>query len=255
MSLIIKQIKNIKYIDEGDGPVLLLLHGLFGALSNFKEVIAEFKSNYRVIVPMLPIYEMPIISTGIGGLVKFIKKFISQIELDEIILLGNSLGGHVALAYALKHPDNINALILTGSSGLYENNLGGTYPKRGNYSFIKEKTEYTFHDPNTATKELVDEVYEIVNSRDKAIRVIALSRSAMRNNLSKELHKIKVPVCLIWGNEDNITPAFVAKDFHELLPNSELNYIKECGHAAMMEKPHEFNVILKGFLNKLTNAG
>ncbi|HIF15303.1 MAG TPA: alpha/beta hydrolase, partial [Bacteroidetes bacterium] len=131
----------------------------------------------------------------------------------------------------------------------------GTYPKRGNYSFIKEKTEYTFHDPNTATKELVDEVYEIVNSRDKAIRVIALSRSAMRNNLSKELHKIKVPVCLIWGNEDNITPAFVAKDFHELLPNSELNYIKECGHAAMMEKPHEFNVILKGFLNKLTNAG
>jgi len=76
----------------------------------------------------------------------------------------------------------------------------------------------------------------------------------MRNNLSKELHKVKVPVALIWGKDDNITPAFVAKDFHELLPNSELNYISECGHAAMMEKPHEFNLILKKFLNKVHNA-
>ena len=251
MTLAIKEIKNIKYIEEGDGPPLVLLHGLFGALSNFKEVIEEFKANYRVIVPMLPIYNLPLTSTGIGGLVKFMNKFISQMDLREIILLGNSLGGHVALAYTLKYSDQIKALILTGSSGLYENTLGGTYPKRGDYNFIKEKTEYTFYDPNTATKELVDEVYDIVNTRDKAIRVIALSRSAMRNNLSKELHKVKVPVALIWGKDDNITPAFVAKEFHELLPNSELNYIDECGHAAMMEKPHEFNKILESFLKKL----
>jgi pimeloyl-ACP methyl ester carboxylesterase len=254
MSLVIKEIQKIKYIEEGDGPALLLLHGLFGALSNFKEVIEEFKCNYRVIVPMLPIYNLPLTSTGIGGLVKFMHKFISQMELKEIILLGNSLGGHVALAYTLKYSENIKALILTGSSGLYENTLGGTYPKRGDYDFVKEKTEYTFYNPKTATKELVDEVYDIVNTRDKAIRVIALSRSAMRNNLSKELHKVKVPVALIWGKDDNITPAFVAKDFHELLPNSELNYISECGHAAMMEKPHEFNLILKKFLNKVHNA-
>jgi len=251
MSLVVKEIKNIKYIEEGDGPPLLLLHGLFGALSNFKEVIEQFKVNYRVIVPMLPIYSLPLTSTGIGGLVKFMNKFISQMGLSEMILLGNSLGGHVALAYTLKYSKNIKALILTGSSGLYENTLGGTYPKRGDYNFIKEKTEYTFYDPNTATKELVDEVYDIVNTRDKAIRVIALSRSAMRNNLSKELCKVTVPVSLIWGKEDNITPAFVAQEFHELLPNSELNYIDKCGHAAMMEKPLEFNKILDDFLKKL----
>ena len=91
MSLEIKEIKNFKYIEEGKGDNLLLLHGLFGALSNFKEVISQFKRSHRVIVPMLPIYELPLINTGIGGLVKFLNKFVTLLNLKEIKLLGNSL--------------------------------------------------------------------------------------------------------------------------------------------------------------------
>jgi 2-hydroxy-6-oxonona-2,4-dienedioate hydrolase len=129
--------------------------------------------------------------------------------------------------------------------------MGDTYPKRGDYEYIKKKTELTFYDPAMASKELVDEVYDIVNSRIKVIKIIALAKSAIRNNLGEELNQIKIPTLLIWGNNDTITPPFVGKEFNKLLPNSELHFIDKCGHAPMMETPAEFNIILHKFLTKL----
>ena len=169
----------------------------------------------------------------------------------NVHLLGNSLGGHVALIYVLKNPERIRSIILTGSSGLFESAMGDTYPKRGDYEYIKKKTELTFYDPNMASKELVDEVYEIVNNRIKAIKIIALAKSAIRNNLGEELNQIKQPTLLIWGNNDSITPPFVGREFQRLIPNSELHFIDKCGHAPMMEVPAEFNEILHQFLTKL----
>jgi pimeloyl-ACP methyl ester carboxylesterase len=170
---------------------------------------------------------------------------------QNINLLGNSLGGHVALVHILKHPERIKSLILTGSSGLFENGMGDTYPKRGDYEYIRKKTELTFFDPKMATKELVDEVYDIVNVRLKVIKIIALAKSAIRNNLGEEISQIKQPTLLIWGNNDTITPPFVGREFNRLIPNSELHFIDKCGHAPMMEVPEEFNVILHKFLKKL----
>ena len=161
------------------------------------------------------------------------------------------LGGHVALVHVLKHPERIKSLILTGSSGLFENGMGDTYPKSGDYEYIRKKTELTFYDPKTATKELVDEVFGITNNRLKVIKIIALAKSAIRNNLGEELNQIKQPTLLIWGNNDTITPPFVAREFNKLIPNSELYFIDKCGHAPMMEVPDEFNMILHKFLKKL----
>ena len=101
-----------------------------------------------------------------------------------------------------------------------------------------------------ATDELVNEVFEITNNRMKVIKIIALAKSAIRNNLGEELNQIKQPACLIWGNNDTITPPFVAKEFHRLIPNSELHFVDKCGHAPMMEVPEEFNKLLDGFLTK-----
>ena len=95
-------------------------------------------------------------------------------------------------------------------------------------------------------------MYQIVNNRIKAIKIIALAKSAIRNNLGEELNNIQQPTLLIWGNNDTITPPFVAREFHRLIPNSELHFIDKCGHAPMMEQPHEFNVILDKFLKKLS---
>ena len=240
-----------RYIEEGEGEPLVLLHGLFGALSNFKSLIEYFRLHNKVVVPLLPLLEMDILHTSVGGLGKYVHKFIETRGYSGIHLLGNSLGGHVALIHALKHPEKLKSLILTGSSGLFESGMGDTYPKRGNYDYIKKKTELTFYDPNTATKELVDEVYSITNNRLKAIKIIALAKSAIRNNLGEELNQIKLPTLLVWGKNDTITPPFVAEEFHKLIPNSELQFVDKCGHAPMMEVPDEFNAILHKFLKKL----
>jgi pimeloyl-ACP methyl ester carboxylesterase len=248
----IKQTGKFRYIEEGEGEPLMLLHGLFGALSNFEALIGHFTATNKVIVPMLPLYDLDLLHTSIGGLEKYLHKFIEARDYRNINLLGNSLGGHVALVHVLRHPERIRSLILTGSSGLFESGMGDTYPKRGDYEYIKKKTEITFYDPKTASKELVDEVYEIVNNRIKAIKIIALAKSAIRNNLGEELSQIKKPTLLIWGNNDTITPPFVAREFNRLIPNSELHFIDKCGHAPMMEVPEEFNKILEMFLQKLS---
>ena len=247
----IKHQDKFKYIEEGNGEPLVLLHGLFGALSNFRDLIEYFRQHYKVTVPMLPLLEMDILHTTVGGLAKFVHRFLEAQNLRDVNLLGNSLGGHVALIHTLKHPERIRSLILTGSSGLFENGMGDSYPKRGDYEYIKKKTELTFFDPNMASKELVDEVYSITNNRIKAIKIIALAKSAIRNNLGEELNQIKQPTLLVWGNNDSITPPFVAREFNKLIPNSELHFIDKCGHAPMMETPDEFNVILHKFLKKL----
>jgi 2-hydroxy-6-oxonona-2,4-dienedioate hydrolase len=247
----IRQHDKFKFIEEGNGEPLVLLHGLFGALSNFRSLIEYFRNHNRVIVPMLPLLEMDILHTSVGGLAKFVHKFLEARDLNGVHLLGNSLGGHVGLVHVLKHPERIKSVILTGSSGLFENGMGDSYPKRGDRDYIKKKTELTFYDPAMATDELVDEVYSITNNRLKAIKIIALAKSAIRNNLGEELNQIKQPTLLVWGNNDTITPPFVAKEFHKLIPNSELHFVDKCGHAPMMEVPDEFNAILHKFLKKL----
>jgi len=239
------------YLEIGEGETLLLLHGLFGALSNFSGLIEKFRLTHKVVVPIMPLFDMDLLHTSVTGLAKYVEQFIEARGYQNIHLLGNSLGGHVGLVYILKHPEKIKSLILTGSSGLYENAMGDTYPKRGDYEYIKNKTAQTFYDPSVATKELVDEVFEITRNRLKVIKVLALAKSAIRNNLGAELNEIKQPTLLIWGKNDSVTPPLVGEEFNKLIPNSQLHFIDKCGHAPMMEVPDEFNAILEKFLTEL----
>ena len=254
MSYEIKQDGKFKFIEEGEGEPLMLLHGLFGALSNFEDLIAHFSKTHKVVVPLLPLLDLDLLHTSVGGLQKFVFRFIEHRNYNNIHLLGNSLGGHVGLVLVLKHPEHIKSLILTGSSGLFENGMGDSYPKRGDKEYIRKKTQLTFYNPDLATDDLVNEVFEITNNRLKVIKIIALAKSAIRNNLGEELNQIKQPTCLIWGNNDTITPPFVGKEFNRLIPNSELHFVDKCGHAPMMEVPVEFNQILEQFLSKIKTA-
>ncbi len=250
MAYEIKDDGKFQYIEEGEGEVVILLHGLFGALSNFEDLFNHFRGRYKIVIPMLPLYDMPMLTTGVKTLAEFIKKFIKHKGYENVTLLGNSLGGHVALVYIERWPNKVKRLVLTGSSGLYENAFGGSYPKREDKEFIRAKTATTFYDPKHATDALVDEVYEIVNNRAKLIKVLALAKSAIRHNTKHDLHKISVPTLLIWGKNDIITPPEVAEEFNKLITGSELHWIDNCGHAAMMEHPQEFNTILDTWLSK-----
>ena len=240
------------YLEVGEGETLMLCHGLFGALSNFADLIEKFRHTHKVVVPILPLFDLDILHTSVSGLEKHVAAFIEYKNYTNIHLLGNSLGGHVALVYVLKHPERVKSLTLTGSSGLFENAMGDSYPKRGDYEYIKNKTAQTFYDPAVATPALVDEVFEITKNRIKVIKIIALAKSAIRHNLGEELNQIKQPTLLIWGKNDIVTPPFVAEEFKKLIPNSQLHFIDKCGHAPMMEVPVEFNIILEKFLGSLS---
>ena len=250
MELNIREEKGFKYLDEGKGETLIFLHGLFGALSNWNKVLDYFSKKYRVIIPMLPIYDMPLKEADLEGLLKFVEEFVALKKLNDFVIVGNSLGGHVGLMYTLKNQHKVNRLVLTGSSGLFEDTIGGSYPRRGSYDFVKKKVEYTFYDPNIATKELIDEVFEITRSIPTCLRMVSIARSAQKHNLAKDLSNIRIPTLLIWGLNDTITPPIVAHEFNKLIPNTELRFIDKCGHAPMMEHPEEFNRLFENFLEK-----
>jgi pimeloyl-ACP methyl ester carboxylesterase len=246
----IKSEGGFQYLETGEGPVLLLLHGLFGALSNFEDVIIEFSGKYKVIVPLLPLYELPLKNTNVNNLAIFVRDFIKMKGLKDVTMLGNSLGGHVALVCAVDYPENISRMILTGSSGLYENSFGGGYPRKGDKEYLRKKIELTFYDPKHATDALVDECHAVVNDRNKLIRILYFAKSAIRHNLKDDLPGIQIPTCLIWGENDAITPPDVAEEFNSLIPNSELKWIAKCGHAPMMERPEEFNTLVREWLDQ-----
>lgn len=240
---------NQTYIDKGQGEPIILLHGLFGNLSNWKSVIDHFSNDYRIIIPRLPIFDMPQHQANLERLSVVLDEFLDWHQLSNVTLVGNSLGGHLALLYALRKPQNVKRLILTGSSGLFENLMGNTFPRVKDYEFIRGKVSYTFFNKEVVTNELVDEVYDTVQSIPKTLRSIELSRSAQQNNVSSSLHKIQQPTLLIWGLQDEITPPETALHFHDLLPFSELKFIDQCGHVPMMEQPQLFNQYMEKFLN------
>ena len=247
----LKEEGKFKYLEIGEGTPMIILHGLMGGLSNFNNVAQFFpEKGYKVIIPELPLFELPLLTTNVNSFAKYLKEFISHKKLDKVILLGNSLGGHIGLLYTKQYPQNVKALVITGSSGLYESAMGESYPKRGDRNYIKTKTENVFYDPAIATKELVDEVFETVNDRVKLIRTLAIAKSAIRHNMGKDLPKMNTPTCIIWGENDSVTPPEVGTEFHEKLPDSDLFWIKKCGHAAMMEHPDTFNEILIAWLVK-----
>ena len=246
-----KSTGEFQYLDQGEGAPIIILHGLMGGLSNFSAVVTHFAElNYRVIIPVLPLYDLPLLKTTVKAFAEYINDFIKHLELSDVILLGNSLGGHIGLLHVKLFSSNLKALVITGSSGLYENSMGDSYPKRGDYEYIKKKAEEVFYDPEVATKEIIDEVFELVNDRGKLVKTLAIAKSAIRHNMAKDLPKLKTPTCIIWGRNDKVTPPEVAEEFHKLLPDSELFWVYRCGHAPMMEHPEEFNRLLEAWLKK-----
>jgi len=249
MAQILRTEGRYTYMEVGEGQPIIVLHGLMGGLSNFDGVVQFFsEKGYSVIIPELPVYSMSLAKTNVKSFAKYLEEFIEFKGLNDVILLGNSLGGHIGLYHTKHYPEKVKALVITGSSGLYESAMGGGYTKRSDYDVIKRKAQDVFYDPEIATKEIVDEVYKTVNDRNKLVKTLAIAKSAIRHNMAKDLPEMEAPVCIIWGKNDTVTPPEVAMEFNELLPDSDLFWIDKCGHAAMMEHPDLFNDILYKWL-------
>ena len=241
-----------RFIDEGPAsalPPVVLLHGMLGDLNNWRHTVEALSSaGYRVIVPLLPVYALPLKETSVPGLADFVRGFVDFLGLDRIVLAGNSLGGQVAILYTLTAPEHVAALVLSGSSGIYEVEMGSSTPRRQDRNYIRERAALTFYDPVHATEELVEEMHELVNDRGRVTRLIKMARSTKAESIADRLSEITVPTLLIWGRNDLITPPDVAQMFMDRLPDATLHFIERCGHAPMIEHAADFNGIFLDFL-------
>ena len=247
----VKKEGKFTWVEEGDtGQPIILLHGLMGGIDNFGEMVDLISTKYKVYGLDLKLFEGRRLKVSVKSLSDYLYKFMNHLGLDSAILIGNSMGAHIGLIFGKKNPEMVDSLILTGSSGLYENAMGDSFPRRGDKDYIRRKTEEVFYDPKVATDELVDSVFEIATNRIKILKLLGYAKSAIRHNMAEDLPNLKMPICLIWGAEDKVTPPHVAEEFHKLLPNSELNWIPLCGHAPMWEHPKKFSEIVLKFLEK-----
>ncbi len=247
----IKQEGKFTWLEQGNnGKPIILLHGLMGGIDNFGEMVDIISTKYKVYGLDLKLFEGIKLKVSVKALSDYLYNFMDHLKLESATLIGNSMGGHIGLIFAKKNPNMVDSLILTGSSGLYENSMGDSFPRRGDKDYIRKKTEEVFYNPKVATDELVDNVFEIATNRIKVLKLLGYAKSAIRHNMSQDLPNIQIPTCLIWGAEDKVTPPHVAKEFHDLLPNSELNWIPLCGHAPMWEHPKKFSEIVLKFLQK-----
>ena len=247
----IKQEGKFTWLEQGkNGKPIILLHGLMGGIDNFGEMVDIISTKYKVYGLDLKLFEGIKLKVSVKALSDYLYNFMDHLKLENATLIGNSMGGHIGLIFAKKNPNMVDSLILTGSSGLYENSMGDSFPRRGDKDYIRMKTEEVFYNPKVATDELVNNIFEIATNRIKVLKLLAYAKSAIRHNMSQDLPHIQIPTCLIWGAEDKVTPPHVAKEFHDLLPNSELNWIPLCGHAPMWEHPKKFSEIVLKFLQK-----
>jgi pimeloyl-ACP methyl ester carboxylesterase len=246
----VNQKGKFRWLEEGDGEQpIILLHGLMGGVENFGEMVDYISKKYKVYGLDLKLFEgRNLLKVSVKSLSDYLNDFMNMLDLTSATLIGNSMGGHIALIFAKNHPTKVDNLILTGSSGLFEESMGNSWPRRGDKNYIRKKTEEVFYDPKVATDELVDKVFAIANNRMNLLKLLGYAKSAIRHNMANEIPNIKNPTCLIWGANDKVTPPHVAEEFHKLLPNSKLYWIDKCGHAAMWEHPKRFSEIVLEFL-------
>ncbi len=234
---------------EAKKPEMILLHGLFGALSNWDSTFPLFSAFSEPIALQFPILTGHRSEVKVKALAAYTEYLVRLRKLGPVALCGNSLGGHVAMRLCLASPELVDCLILSGTSGLYEHTVDAL-PVRPDERFVREHMARVFFGKQFVTEDAIKEVHQILKSRVNVLNIIHAARSAKKDNLQKLLPQIKVPTLLLWGEDDKVTTMDVARQFKALLPNSELHSIKNCGHAPMIEHPEWFSGHVERFLKK-----
>jgi triacylglycerol lipase len=248
----------IRYLEAGSGPVVVLLHGLGADASSWQSNIATLAQKYRVIAPDQIGFgksDKPFINYRVGTLVDFLNGLMKELKVERASLVGNSLGGFTAAAFAIAYPEKVDKLVLVDAAG---------------YSVPKETDPRTFNVLNPSTREGVRQVMSIVFynkqlfANDAAVDALYTKKmqtgdgytvqmfieSILRGEdvLDGKLDKIKQPTLLVWGREDLLTPLAMGERFNKDIKGSQLLVFDKCGHVPQMEKAAEFNTALMKFL-------
>ena len=239
------------YYEIGNGKPIIFCPGLFGGIYNILEVFEHFSDNYRMLMPFFPMYDMPVNKTNIKSLAYYLGEFIDDLALTDVVIIGSSMGGGIALIHAFNNSAKVKALILCGSSGISNIPLNSGFFKRKNFENIKIQTQNIFHNKNIPPDEMIDEVYNLVLSYENVIRAIRLTKSVRKYKMHEDLKQIKTPTLLLWGENDPITPPEIGIEFHHLMSNSELYLLNNCGHVPTQEKPTEVIELIESFFGKI----
>ncbi|HWT82315.1 MAG TPA: alpha/beta fold hydrolase [Candidatus Methylomirabilis sp.] len=232
---------DFRWIECGTGEPVVLLHGLMGQAEHWQPTLDALAPFCRATALTLPILDADLPEYSVTGLTEYVRRFLDRQGFDKVVLGGNSLGGHVALELAMAFPERVSALVLSGSSGLFERSFTRGVPHRPNAAWVREKMEEVFYDPTQVTPEWVEAIERALAERRSVLCLIQVARSAKTRNIENLLPELRMPTCLIWGEEDRITPPEVARRFRALIPQSDLFMLSHCGHAPMIERPALFN--------------
>jgi pimeloyl-ACP methyl ester carboxylesterase len=226
-------------LEHGCGIPLVMLHGMMGRPQNWAPLFEHLPADCRAIALRFPFFDDGVALRTVEAVEGYLLGFLDAWGLQEAVLCGNSLGGHVGLDLAARLPARVRGLVLTGSGGLFERSFGhvSSHPPR---QWVYDRIREIFHEESHVTDELVDEVVRLIAIRRNTRDLVAIARSAKRDNVSDRLGRIACPALLVWGRQDRITPPDVAEEMTRLIPRSELVWLEECGHAPMIERPREF---------------
>lgn len=234
----------------GEGRKLLYLHGANGAASvrPFMEMLAQ---DFEVLVPEHPGFggsDEPEWLDTIHDLAYFYLDFIEQFGLQDLHLVGSSLGGWLALEIAVRDTSRLKALTAVGPLGIYVPGV-----KRGDLFLWspEERVRNLFYDQKLADQLLAQPASpEQVEAEVKNLHSVARLAWEPRlfdPHLAKWLHRIKIPTQIIWGDSDQLLPAAYAAEFQKLIAGARVHIVKQCGHLPHTEKPEEFVRLVKEF--------
>jgi 2-hydroxy-6-oxonona-2,4-dienedioate hydrolase len=248
MSIFKEPLYNQSYIDTGVGKPIILLHGLFGNIAMWRSTINALKNQYRVVVPRLPIFEVPMHRANMNSLVEILHEFLDWNQLTDVCLIGTDMGAQLALDYAHRYEGRVKKIIISGSSGLFENSPIFEKDFNKDYDTVKSHVSDLFYNKNMIGSAVVNKVFETVNIFSKGLKISAFSKASKENEITNFLYKLDLPVLMIWGLQGEITPPTVALHFHDLLKFGTVKFIDECGHLPMVEKPGIYNQTVLDFI-------
>lgn len=249
--------QKIHYAEAGSGPTVILLHGLGGSWRAWQQNIGPLAEKFHVIAPDQIGFgksDKPLVNYRIRTYVDFLDQFCKQLNIDRATLVGNSMGGWIALLFTAALPDRVDKLVLVDAAG---------YPPP------KDVDPRTFYGLNPSTragmKALVAKVfYGKIFQTDTAIdaaianrlaagdgyTINSITESIIRGEdfLDVQVKTIKRPTLIVWGREDGLTPLSDGERFNKEIPGSKLVVIEQCGHVPNLEKAAEFNAALMKFL-------
>lgn len=246
---------DIHYTDEGNGPVILMIHGFAGSFYNFHALSEKLKDSYRIIRVDLPGMGLSDFSQSGNELDyydeyrDFFSKLIDSLQIDSLYVMGNSLGGSMATLVALTFPDKVRGLVLLNSAGYEMKKVirKGAGPlrwawfkpvlERGLPFFVvRFGIEYPFADKDKLDKSELPIDYALVNREGVLTSLNHLASSGQEPDTTA-FQRIKTPTLIIWGKEDVIIPVAHAEKFQRDIPGSKVKIYSPCGHMPMMELP------------------